>query len=339
MKELSQLLGINSPSSLVKLQTNVDSNINVWCKRDDLLHPIISGNKWRKLGPILQQARNDNVRVILSFGGAYSNHLHALAYCCKQLSIQLVAIVRGHEPKHLSPTLQDIQAWGATIHWVSYAEYSLRNSDTQIMDYLKRFNADLHIPEGGSSSAAISGIKSLVDELMDEKLSAQEGSLTPLQFDHTFVPVGSGATMAGLIQYGGPILGTVHGIAVLKGDGYLETLVGGLLDDYQQSLSARLGDAKNIALAKWHIHHQYHFGGYAKTTTQLDNFIEEFEQQHHFVIEKVYSAKCFFAAIDLIAMDSMKESSVNLNIRPNTETNVLLIHTGGLQGRRKRNSG
>jgi 1-aminocyclopropane-1-carboxylate deaminase len=306
IEALKHTLGIKTPSPLQQIDASslgYANDISLWCKRDDLLHPIISGNKWRKLQPILSKALLNDVKSCLSFGGAYSNHLHALAYCCHKLGIRLTAIIRGERPTHLSPTLADIESWGTQLHFVTRQEYKSRDKLAQIKKYKLQFNAELIIPEGGSSEDAVFGMHSLVEEI----------KATNQHFDVLYAPVGSGATLAGLIHYSQPICKKVIGVAVLKGEGYLESLVSQLLP------KGVIDEARN----HWQIEHNFHHGGYAKTSPELDEFINAFSNTTGIDVEKVYSAKCMFAIHSHITRDLIKPDS-----------KILFLHTGGLQGKR-----
>lgn len=317
-QDIAAELGILAPSKLELIDSLVfgdvaSSKVKVWCKRDDLLHPVISGNKWRKLAPILSDLMQNKVSRVLSFGGAYSNHLHALAYCCMKLNIQLVAIVRGHKPDVLSATLQDIDNWGAQLHFVSRIEYRNRENPLQLQEYQHRFKTQEMIPEGGSNKDSLNGLKSLIAEL------DQSG----IRFDQMYVPVGSGATMAGLIKYGHKVCQAITGIAVLKGNGYLESIVSNLLTN-DELTSLDTGNVDNASMhVPWQINHEYHHGGYAKCSPVLQSFISEFTQRTNIPIEKVYSAKCFYAAYELLK--APKAQSMH---------NIVIIHTGGIQGAR-----
>jgi len=316
--ELQQQLKINTPSELVKLNIPELQAINseLWCKRDDLLHPIISGNKWRKLQALLMYAIKTKARCILSFGGAHSNHLHALAYCCQQLNIRFVSIVRAHKNQALSPTMRDIIGWGAELHFSSRLEYTDRTNDSLLAHYQQLFDADIVVPEGGSCTHALLGVKSMIDELKTQINCVSDKRI----FDHVYAPVGSGATLAGMIKYGADVFKQVNGIAVLKGQGYLENLVEQLLHN---SVNNDINRHVDSAIDNWQILHQYHHGGYAKTTSALAYFIRQFKQTHEIELETVYSAKCFFAINQLIESGQISKNS-----------KLLAIHTGGLQGLR-----
>jgi 1-aminocyclopropane-1-carboxylate deaminase len=276
------------------------ARIELWVKRDDLIHPIISGNKWRKLKYALIQAQAQGHTKVLSFGGGFSNHLHALGYCCQALGIHLTAIVRGNYSLNPSPMLQDLARWATQIQYVDRNTYQKRTDSGYLAKLKDQYNQPLIIPEGGSQQQALTGVGEIIQELTQS-------------YDFILAPVASGGTLAGLInglrQH--KLSGTqVVGIAVLKGQDYLETLVTGLLP-------------KNSLSTDWQINHQYHFGGYGKKPAELAQFCDNFLFDTQIAIEPVYSGKLFFATQQLIAQEHFPRGS-----------KILVLHTGGLQGAR-----
>lgn len=299
---VTQALAIQQPSPVQKLTLNWPNfnNVSLHVKRDDLLHPIISGNKWRKLKYSLSHAQKNNVEHIISFGGGFSNHLHALGYCCKQLNIKFTAIVRGDYSTNLSPMLRDLMSWQTTIHYVDKITYQQRNK-SEYLQFLQQQHVNaLIIPEGGSNRLALQGVGEIVTELEND-------------YDCIIAPVASGGTLAGLIKATHNTPTKVLGIGVLKGQGYLEELVSNMLP---KEMSAKEHQ-------HWSINHDYHFGGYAKFSPELQGFCMNFCQQTHIKIEPIYSAKLFFALHDLLAQGFFPMGS-----------NILALHTGGLQGAR-----
>ena len=279
--------------------TNHDITLRV--KRDDLLHPVISGNKWRKLKHALLPAIAAKSKHIISFGGGFSNHLHALGYCCQQLNIQFTAIIRGNYSQNPSPMLQDLMNWKATIQYVDRMTYQQRAEPGYLKLLQQQNPGALLIPEGGSQLEALQGVAEVIDELCNS-------------YDYMLAPVASGGTLAGLIAGVGKHPKQTNckilGLAVLKGECYLEQLVTDLLDKPEQT--------KN-----WQINHDYHFGGYAKSTHLLTQFCSDFYQQTAIEIEPVYSGKLFYALRDLIDKRYFPPKS-----------RILALHTGGLQGAR-----
>ena len=308
------------------------AQVEIWCKRDDLLHSVISGNKWRKLAKPLQDFMRAKPKHVVSFGGPYSNHLHALAYCCAKLNIKFTAIIRGAYLEHqkLNPTLQDLSDWQCNLVFVDKHSYQKRAEPAYLTALKKELEADVIIPEGGSQQDAIYGMQNMLNEIK----ATHQGK----PFDALFLPVGSGASMAGIVEYcQSDIAKEIIGIASLKGQDYLESLVRRFLLKTPSPLN------KDTPYLSWHINHNYHFGGYAKSTPALNAFCKTFNQQQTshlnkptnkdtpicsnkdtpICIEPVYSGKCFYAVASLIKQGHFPANS-----------KILIIHTGGLQGMR-----
>ena len=298
--QLAERLGIKTPSPLQVITPNWQGieNYQITVKRDDLIHPIISGNKWRKLKYALLESLNSGVQHILSFGGGYSNHLHALGYCCHDLNIEFTAIVRGDYSQNPSPMLRDLAKWQTKISYVDRKTYQQRTNVDYLHGLQQRYPNAVLIPEGGSWLHAIKGVAEIINEL-------------PEQLDHIIAPVASGGTLAGLISASNHNNTQITGIAALKGKDYLEQLVSDLLPH-----------KRNIS-GKWQINHQHHFGGYAKSNTELNQFCGDFYKQTLIPIEPVYSGKLFFALKQLIEQKSFA-----------VDSKILALHTGGLQGAR-----
>lgn len=296
-QELASLLQIKLPSEEQPIRLG---SRQIFVKRDDDIHPIISGNKWRKIKFQLIRALENNTQHIISFGGGFSNHLHALGYCCHKLNIKFTAIVRGDYSNNLSPMLQDLTNWHTDIRYVNKITYQARN--TSLLHSLQdEFPQATIIPEGGSSQFALTGVGEIVSELQQD-------------YDFIIAPVASGGTLAGLINavdsLGVQNKPQVLGIGVLKGQGYLEELVNELLP-------------KDCSNNNWQINHDYHFGGYAKKTTELHQYCDNFHKQNQLEIEPIYSGKLFYAVEDLLAQNFFPQ-----------ESRILVLHTGGLQGAR-----
>jgi len=293
------------------------NNISIVCKRDDLIHPIISGNKWRKLSITLARLQAQKCQRIVSFGGAYSNHLHALSYACKCLNINLTAVIRGNHHQHLSPTLRDMVDWGSTLHFVSNIDYRRRTDKHYCENIKTRFNASDIIPEGGSSKDSLRGVADLMSECKQQ---------TP-DVTHILIPVASGGTLAGLLTSDALPDAEIVGIGVLKGEGYLENLV--------NVLATNGGNNSGVTLMKkkWQILHTFHHGGYAKKSDELVDFVSQFNLQftrlsnvEKMIIEPVYSGKCFYALDQLLRAGFFPANS-----------KIMIVHTGGIQGARQPN--
>jgi len=267
----------------------------LYIKRDDLLHPVISGNKWRKLKYNLQQAQAKQATHILSFGGNYSNHLHALGWCCSRLNIRFTAIVRGYPEQALTPMLNDLKNWGAELHFVDRNTYRQRTEINYLQQLQATYPDACIIPEGGSNQLALKGVAEIYQELEQN-------------YDYILCPVGSGGTMAGLLTASDKT--QFRGIGVLKGEAYLEQMITAL-------------NPAAIEQNNWQLLHQFHHGGYAKSTPELLDFCQKVSTNHPFSIEPVYSGKLFYATKQLLAQGYFPAHS-----------RVLLLHTGGLQGAR-----
>ncbi len=302
--DLAKRLSIQVPSPLEPLQVQwaEGSDAKLWVKRDDLLHPVISGNKWRKLEFALADFLKHDYDTIVSFGGGYSNHLHALGYCCNKLNIPFQAMIRGNYSKQPPPMLQDLSEWAGNLHWLAKVDYKKRYEPEFLQSIHNKFPNAYLIPEGGSQVHAKQGLAKLLQEL-------------PREIDTLVCPVASGGTLAGLIasskQLNRPI--NLIGIAVLKGDGYLEGLVNDLLVQMQT-------DSTGV---EWHIEHGFHCGGYAKSNRELLSFCQAFQKTSDVPVEPVYSGKLFYGVEQLLKAGFFSASG-----------NIALLHTGGLQGAR-----
>ena len=204
--ELEKTLG-KSTLEQIKEPFILERGIELYLKRDDLLHPIISGNKWRKLKYILEHALSCGTHTIISMGGAYSNHLHALAYAGKILGIKTVGMIRGEQPQNLNATLNDLQTWGMRLIFVSRSEYRQLREYKQY-DSLPQLKAgEYWLPEGGAMALALQGVAELVEEI-------------DIEYDCLCVPCGTATTFAGLIC-ATPQDKQILGFSALKGAGFL----------------------------------------------------------------------------------------------------------------------
>lgn len=243
-------------------------------KRDDLIHPELIGNKWRKLAPNLRAARG---RRIVTFGGAYSNHLRATAAAGRLLGLETIGVVRGEElaGRPLNPSLARCVADGMRLHFVDRATYRRKAEPDTLAAVLRAAGAeDAHVvPEGGSNALAVRGCQELGAELGE-------------QADIVAVACGTGGTLAGLAA-GLPAGRRALGIPVLKG-GFLTTAVEAL---QKEAFGARRGD--------WWLDDRFHFGGYARTTPALHTFAEDFTARHGVPVERLYVAKLLYALVAL----------------------------------------
>ena len=296
--ELIKLEETFKPSLLTKIDVPLCAHkaIELWLKRDDQLHPVISGNKWRKLKFSLDHALYSGTDTIISMGGMYSNHLHALAYACKALGLKAIAYIRGEAPALLTPTLVDLTAWGMELRFISRTEYRQLRHYKGCLDLPGLKPQQYWLPEGGAQALALNGVAELVAEI-------------DVAYDYLCVPCGTGATLAGLIA-ATPNHVSLLGFAALKNAGFLNTDVSSLLAQ----------DKSN-----WQINLDYHFGGFASTTPELLSFISAFETQTGIPLEPVYTGKMMYALYDLISKAYFSAGQ-----------RIIAVHTGGLQGDRER---
>jgi len=284
--------------------------VNLHMLRLDLNHPTISGNKFFKLKYNLEEAKRQEKDTLLTFGGAFSNHIAATAAAGKEYGFKTVGIIRGEElqappqPSTLgrekNQTLKFVEECGMKLHFVSREEYRKKDSPEFIKTLVKQFGDFYLLPEGGTNELAVKGCAEIL-------------SLIDIPFDFVCCPVGTGGTLAGIISSLNPKQRAM-GISVLKGGEFLKEEVTKLLNPPCPPLQG--GD--------WSINFNYHFGGYGKHTTALMNFIADFEKQNNIPLEQVYTGKMIFGIYDLIRKNHFPKDST-----------VIAIHTGGLQGRLK----
>lgn len=275
-----------------------NASVSMDCLRLDKLHPFISGNKWYKLKHHIQAAHAAGKSRILSFGGAHSNHLHALAYVGKWLNFSTVGVVRGEPGECLTTTLQDCVDWGMDINWLSRRDYRNIAPDQCISDYSDKYPDTWVIPEGGASAPGIAGIQELFSDLFKSEC---------VQYDVIVCPVGSGATLAGIAS---AEVGQAKciGFSALKGAYDLEARVDGYM-----------ADARHVN--PWEICHDYHFGGFAKMNQRLADFISEVYQSQNLLLDPIYTGKMLFGLLEWIYQGRVRR-----------DAKVLFVHTGGLQG-------
>ncbi len=266
--------------------------VELWCKRDDLIHPTISGNKWRKLKYHLLHAREHGKRHLLSFGGAYSNHIHALAAAGCQSGLRTTGIIRGESDAVSNTTLRDARRWGMDLVFVDRQSYRRR----QDPDWLAQFDAPdtLIVPEGGSSPLAIPGVAELVGEV-------------PFSPDLWVLPCASGGTLAGLIA-GKQDREQILAIAVLKGGGFIADEV------------CRLHPAA-ASIPGWRVALDHHDGGYAKFSPALWQWVQDFSAETGLPLEPIYSGKAMWGLFRELAAGRIAPGS-----------KIVFIHTGGMQG-------
>lgn len=270
--------------------------------RLDKLNQIMSGNKLFKLHQNIEYARDKSLDTLISFGGAYSNHIHALAMAGKYYGINTVGIIRGEMPANLSDTLKDAKANGMHLEFVSRSDYRKKNEPDYIDSLRLRWPQAHIIPEGGSNALGVQGCEAIVS-LLDSQLGDA--------YDVVALACGTGATLAGVssaIQPGKRVIG----FSVLKEGEFLKESI----SDFQQA-------ATHGIQANWNLCTDYHFGGYAKVTPELISFMQRMYGEYQLPLDAVYTAKALFGLIRNAERGVFPRGS-----------RLIFIHTGGLQGNR-----
>lgn len=267
-------LGARLPSPLQEVDDErfTSRGLRLLLKRDDLIHPELPGNKWRKLVPNLHAAARVGRRTLLTFGGAYSNHLRATAAAGRLLGLDTVGVVRGEElaDRPLNPSLARCRADGMRLHFVSRAEYR-RRREAAYAEELRELFGEFHlVPEGGSNAAAVRGCAELGAELRGLA-------------DVAAVACGTGGTLAGLAAGGPPALG----FPVLRG-GFLDAEITAL---QTAAYGGRRGE--------WRLDDRFHCGGYARGTPELERFAADFAHRHPLVPDRIYVAKMLLGVTTL----------------------------------------
>ncbi|MFC3903828.1 D-cysteine desulfhydrase [Acinetobacter marinus] len=265
-------------------------DVQLMVKRLDLVHPSISGNKFFKLKYNLIEARKLGYTQLLSFGGAYSNHIYALAHAAQQYGFESIGIIRGEElqDQALNPMLATASTLGMQLQFISRQDYRRKHTPEFLAELQQRYPNAYIIPEGGSNDLAIQGTAEILTDFDREN------------FDVICCAVGTGGTITGLINASSPQQ-KVIGFSALKGD---------FLDD-----DVRKWTTKN----NWQIYSDNTFGGYAKYDQRLLNFMENMQQKYQLPLEPIYTGKAFYQLWQLIQQHHFTAS-----------TRILFIHTGGL---------
>lgn len=276
----------------VKLSVLKEKQLSLTVKREDLIHPFISGNKFRKLKYNLIHAQKEGHSTLLTFGGAYSNHIAATAYAGKEAGLRTIGIIRGEELNkgwQDNPTLALAMEHGMEFRFISREQYRNKTDPGYIKSLQKDIGTFYLVPEGGTNALAIKGCEEI---LLD----------TDRNFDYVCCSVGTGGTLAGIINSSGPGQ-EVLGFASLKGDFLIKDI------------------RSFVTKENWELQTGYHFGGYAKVSKSLITFINRFRQKTGIPTDPVYTGKLFYGIMDLVEKDYFKPGS-----------SLLAIHTGGLQG-------
>ena len=303
-----QTPSLTSPTDIAKLWHRLDNErlreflrADVICLRLDLLDQEAPGNKLFKLKGYLNQAAAQGVRRLVSFGGAWSNHLHALAAMGRLHDIETVGLVRGELHQQLTPMLADAQAMGMQLVPVTRAQYRRKDEPDYVDAIAATYAPCLVVPEGGAGAVGLEGCLALADLLQTGP--AVEGPIV--------LGVGTGTTLAGLVA-GLEGAREVIGVSALKG-----------ADDLPYRVRSLLTESGYSDPGRWRIEHDYHCGGFARANADLQLFMLECEAADGPPLEPVYTGKALFALRDMI------NSGLLSAAQP-----ITFIHTGGLQGRR-----
>ena len=292
------MLNQPSPLQLIEDELLTKRRIRLFVKRDDLIHPQVSGNKWRKLKYNLQAAREQQQKRLLTFGGAYSNHIAATAAAGKMFGFETIGVIRGELVKPLNPTLHLAQQQGMKFVFVGRKEY--REEKAEIAARLQdELGSCYVIPEGGSNTLAVKGCAEIVAEVREQLDGVP---------DYFCVSSGTGGTAAGLVV----------GLAGMSALRIFPALKGDFIQDEINNL---IWESVGKNYDNWQLVTDYHFGGYTKWNQELIDFINLFYENFKFKIDPIYTGKLFFGVWNEIKKGNFKDGSI-----------IVVIHTGGLQG-------
>jgi len=271
--------------------------VNLHVLRLDLIHPHISGNKWYKLKYNLEEIKKQKIREVLTFGGAYSNHIAATAAAGKEFGFKTIGIIRGDETRERNDTLTFAESCGMKLHFVSRGEYRKKHTPEFLSALTQQFGKVFILPEGGSNEFGVKGCTEIVNEIN-------------IPFDFICSACGTGATISGIIL---SLKEKQHaiGFSVLHAPGYIESEIKKWLTHF-----------KSNNFSKFQVNEEYDFGKYAKHTPELLAFIDRFEKQNKIPLDQVYTGKMMFGIYDLIRKGYFERNKT-----------IIAVHTGGLQGK------
>jgi len=291
----------NIPLQKIEAEFLDEKNIQLYVLREDLIHPEISGNKWRKLKYNVIEAKERGFKTLLTFGGAFSNHIAATAAAGVVFGIKTIGIIRGEEKLPLNPTLQLAKDNGMYLKYVSREVYRDKMEASFIVRLKEEFGNVYVVPEGGSNALAVRGCTEIVTNIN-------------VDFDVICCACGTGGTIAGVIAS----LGNnkqVLGFPALKGGSFLRKDIDLLLSDYELRHDIKV---KNTS---WVLITDYHFGGYAKIKPELVDFVKDFKNQNNIELDLIYTGKMLFGLYDMIQTSDQFDYKT-----------IVVIHTGGVQG-------
>ena len=283
---------MKTPNQRIQLPLLDELKIKLYIKREDLIHPTITGNKFRKLKYNIERAKEQDFPCLLTFGGAYSNHILATAFAGKEYGLKTIGIIRGEELEKKwehNPTLLAAHHAGMEFQFVTRSEYREKSTKAFVSKLRSDYGRIYILPEGGTNDLAVKGC---------EEILTHEDAV----FDYICCSVGTGGTLAGLIN-ASHAEQKVLGFPVLKGN-FLQKDI-----------------CKFVHKDNWKLQTDYHFGGYARVTAELIEFINDFKQKTQIQLDPVYTGKMLYGIMDMLKKHYFKP-----------QTSILAIHTGGLQG-------
>lgn len=278
------------------LETNFEKPIHLYIKRDDLIHPLIAGNKWRKLKYNILEMEKRQKSALLTFGGAFSNHIHAVAAAGKTFGFKTIGIIRGEPTLPLNPTLAYAKNAGMLLEYIDRSTYKKRHNPLFINELKQKYDNPYLLPEGGTNELAIKGCAEIVEEI-------------DIPYDYISTACGTGGTLGGLILNNNNI-GKILGFSVLKSKDFFTSTIQNLLPNNKQS------NLKSLTVLL-----DYHFGGYAKFNIELIDFINNFKSNYDIQLDPIYTGKMMYGIFDLAQKGFFEENAT-----------IIALHTGGLQG-------
>ncbi|MEZ4720570.1 MAG: pyridoxal-phosphate dependent enzyme [Flavobacteriales bacterium] len=287
-------MNFNTRIDSIHLPELESTGVSLFIKRDDLIDGQVSGNKLYKLRLNIEQAKREGKDTILTFGGAYSNHIAATAKYCKEQGLNSIGIIRGERAEKLNPTLRLAEQNGMQLEFINRSNYRLKSDPEHLRQVSSRFNEPYVIPEGGANLLGIEGSKDILND-------------NCAQYDFIVSAMGTGTTFAGLVRGAKPNQ-KVIGIPIHKHEELIRDIIN--VDPTFEEISNE----------RFKVLGGYHFGGYAKWTNELLAFIRAFHRNTSIKLDPIYTGKAMFACIDLIKTGHFSKGS-----------KMLFIHTGGLQ--------
>ncbi|MBH8551477.1 1-aminocyclopropane-1-carboxylate deaminase/D-cysteine desulfhydrase [Nostocaceae cyanobacterium CENA357] len=290
------------PTQQINSVIALRAGVELYVLRLDLMHLLVNGNKWFKLKYNLLEAKQKNFTTLLTFGGAYSNHIFATAAAGNLLGFRTIGVIRGEQKLPLNPTLSFAVQQGMQLVYMNRETYRQRNTPKLQQDLQQRFGEVFVIPEGGSNLNGVRGCTEIISDTA--------------AYDTICVACGTGTSLAGITLSLHPGQRAIA-FPVLKNGEFLTQEIDSLLNNY---LASGL-PIPNHSSTHWQLICNYHFGGYAKVNNELLMFSQQFQQKHGVPLDYVYTAKMFYGVMDLLQQGFFPPGD-----------RLLLVHTGGLQG-------